>query len=419
MAARWPLAIWLAVAACGGGGDDVDVPICTIVEPEIAVDGDVEAARLGEGMSAGPDVDGDGYPDVVAGAPYDDIDEQVGTARLLSGATGETLHTWQSDLAGDLFGFSVALGGDVDGDGRGDVLIGAPHREDRRGRVTLFSGATGEEIRSWEGPAAFSDFGYSVSFGADVDGDTAPDVLVGAPLLEYDPIVEDGVERSRQGRVYLYSGFSGAMLRWWDAPERNESEFGTVVILGPDADGDARGDVVVTEPGWGSTPGRAFLYSGSSGELLHQWPDTPVEEFGWSAALGGDVDGDGLADVAFAAVDIFGQTDGIITVHSGATGETLLTVTEQWDFVGSLEITPDLDGDGRSDLLVGLPRDVARLMSSADGSSIRTFRTRDFGTRVSFAEIAPCGLMVAVSGPDASSPDFLFDAGGVRLYVHP
>lgn len=412
---RWAGVVWLSIAACGGDDGEAD---CPLVEPEISVYGDQPDARLGEGLSAGPDVDGDGYPDVVVGAPYEDIDEQIGTARLLSGATGETLHTWQGDLAGDLFGFAVALGGDVDGDGRGDVLIGAPHREDRRGRVTLFSGATGEEIRSWDGPAPFSDFGYSVSFGADADGDTAPDILVGAPLLEYDTIIEKGTERSRRGRVYLYSGFSGAMLRWWDAPERNESDFGTVAVLGPDANGDGRGDVVVTEPGWGSVQGRAYLYSGSSGELLHQWPDAFIQEFGWSAALGGDVDGDGLADVAFSAVELFGDTDGVITVHSGATGETLLTVTEQWDSVGSLEITPDLDGDGRSDLFVGLPRDVARLMSSADGSSIRTLRTDDFGSRVSFAATEPCGLMVVVSGPDAS-PDLLYDAGGVRLYVHP
>ena len=143
------------------------------------------------------------------------------------------------------------------------------------------------------------EFGTSVSLGPDVDGDSVPDVLVGSPSLEYDA----DVEGARRGRVYLYSGASGAMVRSWDAPERNESEFGTVAVIGPDADGDGRGDMLITEPGRISGSERAFL--STRGERLHQWPDAPVEEFGWSAALGGDVDGDGLADVAFSAVDYF------------------------------------------------------------------------------------------------------------------
>ena len=83
--------------------------------------------------------------------------------------------------AGELFGRVIADAGDLDGDGAGDVLIGAPFGGARLGgRVVAISGASGAVLFEWTGESAGDLFGAAIAGGLDVSGDGIPDVVVGA-----------------------------------------------------------------------------------------------------------------------------------------------------------------------------------------------------------------------------------------------
>ena len=89
--------------------------------------GDSADDRFGTSVSGAGDVDGDGFADLIVGAFRDDNNgTDSGSARVLSGFDGSVLHTFDGDSAGDIFGFSVSGAGDVDGDGFDDLIVGAP-----------------------------------------------------------------------------------------------------------------------------------------------------------------------------------------------------------------------------------------------------------------------------------------------------
>ncbi|MEW6741807.1 MAG: hypothetical protein AB1486_03525 [Planctomycetota bacterium] len=110
---------------------------------------------------------------------------------------------WQGD--GRFFGASVAGAGDTDGDGHAGVLVGDYGWESTRGKVTLFSGATGEILRSWRGEAGWQGLGRQVAGIGDVDGDGLADIAFSAFWRREE--AGDYV-----GRVYAYSGASGELV---------------------------------------------------------------------------------------------------------------------------------------------------------------------------------------------------------------
>src|SRR5581483_9580267 len=93
--------------------------------------------QFGAGIEAAGDANGDGIPDVVASAP------NAGKAYILSGKDGKVLVTMSAENAGDSFGQHVAGAGDVNGDGFADVIIGAPANDSSRGAAYVYSGRDG------------------------------------------------------------------------------------------------------------------------------------------------------------------------------------------------------------------------------------------------------------------------------------
>jgi len=102
----------------------------------------------------------------------------------VSGASGVVLRTIAGSTLGESFGASLAATGDLDGDARSELLVGAPRADTAtsdQGRVDLLSGATGARLLLIAGQnLSFARLGDGLAAG-DVDGDCLPDLVVGAP----------------------------------------------------------------------------------------------------------------------------------------------------------------------------------------------------------------------------------------------
>jgi hypothetical protein len=92
-----------------------------------AFTGDVFFAELGTSVAQAGDINKDGYPDILVGAPR--VGANLGgAAKVFSGRDGKLLYTFLGDGAGDGLGQSVASAGDVNKDGYLDVIAGAPQQ---------------------------------------------------------------------------------------------------------------------------------------------------------------------------------------------------------------------------------------------------------------------------------------------------
>lgn len=157
---------------------------------------------IGLVASSAGDVNNDGYGDLIVGSPEGVVDgDTVGYAYVYSGLNGETLHIFSGEMTNDYFGYSVASAGDVDNDGFDDLIVGAIGNSangSRAGRVYVFSGLTGDTLKTFTGRAKWEQFGLAVASAGDVDNDGYSDLIVGAHW--YDDL---GIYL---GKVYVFSG---------------------------------------------------------------------------------------------------------------------------------------------------------------------------------------------------------------------
>lgn len=379
------------------------------------VEGATPADRAGASVSFLGDLDGDGAPEIVFGAPrapHPDSGEPTGEVHVLSGLTGTTLMVRRGGEAYDAFGSAVCGAGDLNGDGWDDVLVGSPAGTPPSGSVHALSGRDGSTLWIRAGKAAGERFGHALARVADVDGDGRPDVLVGAPHADTDGW--------NSGRVELCSGADGSLLRGFvgatgdflglalcSLSDVNGDGAGDLVLGAPFADteafnggsvhvvsgldgtilfsvhGDQPGDLLghalapagdvnadglpdaaLVAPGQDEgyvDAGAVRVVSGADGATLLVAGAGGPGLYLSAAAGPGDLDFDGCADVALgiAAADTpAGSEAGLVRVVSGRTGCTLLEIhgrkTREW-FGAALAGPGDVDGDGRVELLVGVP----------------------------------------------------------------
>jgi hypothetical protein len=236
-----------------------------------------------------------------------------------------------------LFALAVSGVADVDGDGAPDVLIGASNEDvganANQGRAFVMSGASGLLLHILDDPTPQlgAIFGHAMSGLGDVDGDGVADLLIGAPQQNV------GANRS-QGQVFVFSGASGLLLRSLDDPTpQADASFGSAVAGMGDVDGDGVADLLIgagqQNVGANRSQGQVFVFSGASGLLLRTLDDpTPQGNANFGSAVSEvDVNGDGVADLFIGAPgqDVGANVNqGQAFVFSGASGLLLHTLDD-------------------------------------------------------------------------------------------
>ena len=330
--------------------------------------------QFGYSVSSAGDVNSDGYADLIVGAPFNDAGGlNAGRAYIYFG--GSIINSGVDVIltglaASDRFGFYVSTAGDVNGDGYSDVIVGAPFNNaggtDAGRAYIYFGGSAMNNVADliMTGEAAGDQFGSSVSSAGDVNGDGYSDVIVGAILND--------AGGTGAGRAYIYFGGS-SMNNVADlimTGEAGSDQFGVSVSSAGDVNGDGYSDVIVGANGndaGGSNAGRAYIYFG--GSAMNNVADVIMtgaaagDQFGISVSSAGDVNGDGYSDVVVGAYRYDnGQNDeGRAFVYHGSAAGLSATPNSTPDdanqagasFGISVSGAGDVNGDGYSDVIIG------------------------------------------------------------------
>ncbi len=213
--------------------------------------------QIGLAVAGCGDVNNDGKPDFVVGAPLADVGgTERGYARVYSGLNGALLWTFTGTTNNEHLGLSVDGAGDVNGDGKADVLVGSS-----TGGAKIYSGATGLVLRTFSAPV-LDRLGVGVAGLTDVNGDGVRDVAIGAP--------QDGSLFSPgPGYVNVYSGATGALIYTLNGLAAGD-RFGISVADARDLTGDGRSEILVgaDQYAFGGT-GYAKVYNGATSALLY------------------------------------------------------------------------------------------------------------------------------------------------------
>ncbi len=347
--------------------------------PNWSVLGGQAGAEMGRAATSAGDVNGDGYDDLLVGAEQYD-NGQVDEGRLYAfygSATGlSPTPNWsaESNVAGANFGYSASTAGDANGDGYADVIIGAPgygNGEANEGRAYLYlgspTGLAATPAWTWESNQSGARVCQAVSTAGDINGDGYADVIIGAPHYSSG--------QAGEGKAFVFYGSPaglGSTPDWTAESDQAGAEFSCDAGTAGDVNGDGYGDVIIGASLYDSgqtDEGRAFLYLGSASGLASTafWTaesDQGGARFGVSASTAGDVNGDGYADTVVGSfIYDHGEPDeGAAFVYLGSAAGLASAPAwmaeggQPYALFGVFSTTAgDVNGDGYADLFVTAP----------------------------------------------------------------
>jgi hypothetical protein len=348
--------------------------------PTWVATGGIEGAGLGTSVASAGDVNADGYDDVILGAPEWSPNSIGGEGKVyvyLGSAVGlDTVPAWVGEAAESAsnYGESVASAGDVDGDGYDDIVIGAPETGlgEAYGRAYVYRGsATGPEVAaSWTIDQVDHDYAYygqSVTSAGDVNGDGYADVAIGAEM--YDAV----------GAVFVYEGSAAGLstVASTSIEGVSELEYFGFALASADFDADGFDDLVVGAPSYEDWTGRVDVFLGGASGLSTTvaW-SISGDEVGYGLGPVGDFNGDGVDDLLIGAPHADGlfKNEGAASVYPGVC-PALVTdgdgdgIDDRCDICPAADNALDADVDGIPDGCDSCPAafDSRNIDSDLDG----------------------------------------------------
>ena len=379
------------------------------------ISGEFAAARFGFTLASAGDVNGDGFDDLIIGAPdaspnglysgatYVVFGKAGGFSANLDVSTLNGTNGFQitGEAVGDKSGFSVNSAGDVNGDGFDDLIIGAasadPNGSSSGATYVVFGKASGFssnlDLAALDGTNGFQingeaagDFsGISASSAGDINGDGFDDMIIGA--FRADP------NGSASGASYVVFGHAGGFSATLElstldgtngfqiSGEAAYAQSGFSVASAGDVNGDGFDDLIIGAwPGMHASPGTSYVVFGQAGgfsanldlgalDSTNGFKITGSGAYDFSGnnvASAGDVNGDGFDDVVIGAPGtdtsyvVFGQAGGFsatvdLATLDGTNGFRIIGEGLS-DYSGScISAAGDVNGDGFDDLIVGSP----------------------------------------------------------------
>jgi hypothetical protein len=419
---------------------------------------------FGACVASGGDLDGDGVSELlISTRAIDPNGRSVYAVEVFSGASSTLLRT-HFGSATTMLGAATAFVGDADGDGVADYLCDGPDRTAVTHEAWLYSGASGALIRSCALTVASDGELSHVRALEDVDGDGIADFAVSdsGPSGGHVDVVSiasgtivhtiaaarpyyaedfstlpdqdgDGIDDlalcewtniAKHGVVWIHSALSGAKLGEFDG-QKGDGFARTAARL-HDVDGDGLDEFMVgaiLANGAQSRSGAVFVYSGGTHKILAWLAEgSTMSQFGSWVADAGDVNGDGVHDIAVAAPGVFGTTDryGPAFLFSGKTMGLLYRFefpsTMNWAGDGFAN-AGDVDGDSFDDLAIGDPE---QLTAAPGTGRVRIYAGNDLHLLATPRAPAASAVLSLVAREGATTQlalTALVDVSGTPLFI--
>ncbi|NJK81620.1 MAG: hypothetical protein HC914_17760, partial [Chloroflexaceae bacterium] len=337
---------------------------------------------FGASVATAGDVDGDGFDDVLVGAPNTDLVYLFSGASLAADQTDPTV-----TLSGSgNFGTALDTAGDVNGDGFADIVVGAPG--DNASYVYLGATAGLSTTASFTVTLGGGAFGTSVGTAGDMNGDGFSEIVVGAPISD---------------TIFIYPGSSLGLSSTLVLTATQPGAFGQAVGTAGDVNGDGLSDILIGAPDFAAAAediGGAFLYLGTL-DILARDPEETFVISGTGSAFGsvvntaGDLNGDGFADLVIGAPTFanVGANRGLARLYYGSAAE--VSERPDWSdvrlgqslarFYGRMVATAgDLNGDGYDEVAISTARS-----DQTNASSVRVFMALILDYKTIFLRLWP------------------------------